>query len=396
MSKRTELQAVLVCPDRVLAQEFSSTIAELKSLNIVAELKEYPTPAALDQRLNQLRPDAALLDVGTDRGVALALLAHVVAAHPGLSVIGLHGTGDPEIILQCMRSGAAEFLHAPFRQAEAEQAILRLSRRKEADARQTPARGKLYVFVPAKGGSGATTSACNVANAISRVTQKKVLLADFDTNAGTVSFVFKLSHNYSLLDALQHSHQLDESLWGSLISSRAGLDILAAPERPHTPPIEPYRVHECLEYARSVYECVVVDLPSIAEKISIATLNEADQIFLVADPELPSLFLARKTLSLLEELGFNKEQVRVVVNRFHKREDLTLADMEKIFRFPVYATFPNDYSSVRRSLTEGKPILENCDLGTAYRRFAEALLGNAEKARKKTPILGLKAIFSEN
>jgi hypothetical protein len=51
---------------------------------------------------------------------------------------------------------------------------------------------------------------------------------------------------------------------------------------------------------------------------------------------------------------------------------------------------------VRRSLTEGKPIPENCDLGIAYRRFAEAVLGNAEKARKKTPILGLKAIFSEN
>ncbi|HYM13325.1 MAG TPA: AAA family ATPase [Bryobacterales bacterium] len=396
MSTRTELQAILVCPDRTLAQQFSSTIADLKTLNIVADIKEYPTPAALDQRVNLLRPDAALLDVGSDRSAALGLLAHLVAAHPGLSVIGLHGTGDPEVILLCMRSGAAEFLHAPFREAEAEQAIMRLARRKEADNRHAPARGRLLAFVPAKGGSGSTTIASNVAHMVHQVAGKSVLLADFDLAQGTVAFAFKLNHAYSLLDAIQHSHQLDESLWGSLVVNREGVEILPAPEKPYTAAIEPYRVHECLEYARSIYECVVVDLGSITEKVALATLNEADQIFLVANPELPTLFLTRKTLGLLQELGFQKEPVRVLVNRLRKREELSTADMEKIFRSPIYATFPEDYASVRRSLTEGKPVEENCDLGVAYRRFAEGLFGVSKGARKKAPLVGLKALFSEN
>src|SRR5262245_21735291 len=123
MSKRGELQAVMVCPDRALAQQVSLTTAELKSLHIVADLKEYPTPVALDQRLGQLRPDAALLDVGSDRSTALALLAHMAAAHPAVPVVGLHGSGDPETILLCLRSGAAEFLHAPFGAADTEQAV---------------------------------------------------------------------------------------------------------------------------------------------------------------------------------------------------------------------------------------------------------------------------------
>ena len=396
MPKQTELQAILVCPDRKLAEQFSATIADLKALHIVAEIKEYPASGALDQRLQQLRPDAALLDVGSDRSTAQALLTHLVASHPELPVIGLYSSGDPEMILQCMRSGAAEFLHAPFREAEAEQAVMRLARRKESAVRQAPARGRLICFVPAKGGSGATTIAANVAYTLSKVSQKKVLLADFDLAAGTVAFLFKLSHSYSLLDALQHSHQLDESLWGSLVANRDGLDILPAPEKPHTPAIEPYRVHECLEYARSIYDCVVADLASISEKVALATVNEADQIFLVTDPELPTLFLTRKTVALLEELGFNKEHVRVVVNRLHKREELDLRDMEKIFRFPVFATFPNDYSNVRRSLTDGKPVPENCDLGSAYRKFAEKLFGAARPLGKKASLVGLKALFSES
>jgi pilus assembly protein CpaE len=393
MLKPSELTALLVCPDRNLAQEFSKAIAELKALNIVADLKEYPTPAGLEQRLKTLRPDAALLDVGTDRDTALLLLSHLVGAH--LRVIGLHRAGDPETILQCLRAGASEFLHSPFRLAEAEQAIMRLVRRKESDVRNQPSRGRLLAFVPAKGGSGTTTLAATVAHLLARLSNQRVLLADFDLTQGTIHFLFKLTHNYSLLDGIKHSHQLDESLWGSLVATRRNLDILPAPEKPFTSPIEPYRVHECVEYARSVYEYLVLDLPSVSEKVAMATLNEADQILLVANPELPTLFLARKTLTLLEEMGFQREQIRVLVNRLNKREELTLSDMEKIFRFPIHATFPNDYQNVRRALTEGKPVEESSDLGNACRKFAEGLIGGAKDAKKKGSLVGLKSLFGE-
>ncbi len=394
MTKPPELTTLLVCPDRALSQEFSSAIAELKTLNILADLKEYPTPAGLEQRLKTLRPDTVVLDVATDRETALFLLSHLVASH--IPVIGLHTAGDPETILQCLRAGASEFLHAPFRLAEAEQAIMRLVRRKETDIRNQPSRGKLLAFLPAKGGSGTTTVAATVAHMLARLTEKRVLLADFDLTQGTINFLYKLSHHYSLLDGIKHSHQLDESLWSSLVATRKTLDILPAPEKPYTTPIEPYRVHECLEYARSIYEYLVIDLPAISEKVSMATLNEADQIFLVASPELPALFLARKTLALLEEMGFQKSQIRVLVNRLGKREELSLGDMEKIFRFPIHATFPSDSQVVRRALTDGKPVEEGSDLGAACRKFAESLIGGDKAARKKGSLVGLKALFGEH
>ena len=393
--KQPEVTALLVCPDRSLAQQFSSTIAELKALNILADLKEYPTSPVLDQRLKQLRPDAVLLDVATDREGAMFLLSQLTASSPSVPVVGLHRSNDPEAILQCLRSGVAEFLHAPFRKEDAEQAIGRLVRRKETEVRNQPSRGQLFTFVPSKGGCGATTMACNVAHRLNKITGKKTLLADLDLTAGTIAFLFKLNHNYSLLDGIKHSHQLDESLWASLVANRWGLDILPAPEKPHALPIEPYRVHECLEYARSVYDFVVVDLASITEKVSLAMLNEADQIYLVVNPELPVLFLARKTLALLEEMGFHKEQVKVLVNRMGRAQELSTSDMEKIFRFPVHTVFPNDYNSVRRALTEGRPVADNCDLGKAYKKFAEGLAGVGQGEKKKGSLIGLKALFSE-
>ncbi len=393
--KQPELTALMICPDRTLAQQFCSTIAELKALNVVADLKEYPATPVLDQRMKELRPDAILLDVATDRSGALLLLSQLAAAHPGAPVVGLHSSNDPDTILLCLRSGVAEFLHAPFRKEDAEEAIMRLVRRKESEHRHQPTRGQLITFVPSKGGCGATTMAGNVAYMLNKATGKKVLLADLDLTAGTVAFLFKLNHNYSLLDAIKHSHQLDESLWASLVANRWGLDILPAPERPYALPIEPYRVHECLEYARSVYDYVVVDLASITEKVSLAMLNEADQIYLAVNPELPVLFLARKTLALMEEMGFLKERVKVLLNRMNKHEELSTSDMEKIFRFPIHTVFPNDYASVRRSLTEGRPVADNCDLGRAFRKFAEGIAGIGRNDKKKMSLIGLKTLFSE-
>lgn len=394
MNKPPELTVLLLCPDRQLAQEFSTAIAELKTLNILADIKEYPTPVGLEQRLKAVRPDAVVLDVGTDRAAALSLLTSLVAVQ--IPVVGLHGAGDPETILQCLRAGASEFLHSPFRLAEAEQAIMRLVRRKQTDVRNQPSRGRLLAFVPAKGGSGTTTLAATVAHMLARLTEKRVLLADFDLTQGTINFLFKLTHNYSLLDGIKHSHQLDESLWGSLVATRGNLDILPAPEKPYTLPVEAYRVHECIEYARSAYEYLVIDLPAIYEKVSFATLNEADQIYLVANSELPTLFLARKTLALLEEMGFQKEQIRVLVNRLTKREELTLGDMEKIFRFPIHATFPSDYPNVRRALTEGKPVEDSSDLGAACRKFAAGIVGVGKDVKKKGSLVGLKSWLGDH
>ncbi len=395
MTTPAELTAMLVCPDRGLAQQFSAAVAELKALNIIAEVKEYVSPVVLDQRMKQLRPDAVLIDVGSDRQAALALVGHLAAAHPGAALIGLHGSNDPDSILLCMRNGVAEFLHAPFLLTDSEQAIMRLVRRKQTEVRNQPSRGRLIAFVPAKGGAGTTTLATNIAHRLSRASPRRVLVADFDLAEGTVAFLFKLNHAYSLLDAVKHSHQLDESLWGSLVAPRGNLDILPAPEKPYAPPIEAYRVHECLEYARSIYEHVVVDLSSISDKLAAATLTEADRLYLVTSPELPSLFLARKTLSLLEEMGFHKEQMQVLVNRVHKREELSPEDMEKIFRFPVLASFPSDAAAVRRALTEGKPVEDSSDLGGALRRFVERFEAPQREARKKAPSAGLRGLFSE-
>jgi len=59
-----------------------------------------------------------------------------------------------------------------------------------------------------------------------------------DLTGGTIGFYLKLTHNYSLLDALQHVEHLDAALWNSLVVNHGGVDILPAPALPYADPVD--------------------------------------------------------------------------------------------------------------------------------------------------------------
>jgi pilus assembly protein CpaE len=390
------LKAVLICPDAALAHQFLAIAESLPGLTLAQHLDAYPAPHEMVEKVRQTRSDAVVLDVGSDRSLALALIAAAVEIGPHISVVGLNRNNDPDAILQCLRSGGSEFFSNPFSKDDVSHAVDRMLRRKAVEVQSEPApQGRLIVFSPVKGGSGATTIACNVAHQIRKASKGRVLLVDFNLFAGIVSFILRASHPYTVMDALKHSGQLDAALWGSLVVESNGIDILLAPERPEPAVIDPYTVQEVLEYARSVYDYVVVDLGSVCEPVSMATLPVAHIIHLVCSTYLPSLFMMRRTIPLVEELGYGREQIRVLVNRMERRADLSTADMEKIFRASVHTTLPEDAQGVERALRDGIPLADNSDLGKAISKYVSTIVGSgAGAASLSSGVKALKELLS--
>src|SRR4029077_13700907 len=123
--------------------------------------------------------------------------------------------------------------------------------------------GHIVGFASSKPGSGASTIATQTAFSLQRLTGKRILLADFDLTGGTIGFYLKLSHNYSLVDALQHSEHMDLGLWNSLSVNYGGVDLLPPPAVPYAEAIDGARLRVLIEHARNLYDWVILDLPSI-------------------------------------------------------------------------------------------------------------------------------------
>jgi pilus assembly protein CpaE len=379
-----ELTAILIAQDRHLAEQFGRASAQAQAFQILADLKSYPAPQALEMKLRQWRPQVVLVEVSSDLDRAVELIEFVTGLGQDFLVVGLHSVNDPSAILRVLRAGATEFLHAPFDVTTQRDAAVRLSRLCQP-SHQAPAsteNGSVIVFASAKPGSGASTLATQTAFALYRATGKRVLLADFDLMGGTIGFYLKLEHSYSLVEALQHADHLDAALWNSLVVNSGGVDVLAAPLLPHVDPVENARLHVVLNYSRMMYDWIVVDLPLVFQRTSLITLSESDQAFLVSTSELPSLHLARRAVTMLETLGLPRERFRMLVNRVSKRDGIGTADMEKLFNCPVHTTIPNDYFSLHRVITLGQPLSGGGDLGKVIEGFAAKLAGQGEAAKR--------------
>ena len=382
-----ELTALLVAPDRDLAQQFCRTLPRARTFQVLADLKSYPSQQTLEMRLRQLKPDVVLLDLASGIDTALDLIRAAAAFRPPVHVVGLHPSNDSEAILRSLRAGASEFLFAPFEEQVQKEALARLWRLRQPAPTPASERGKIVLFSSAKPGSGASTLATQTAYALRRSTNGRVLLADFDLLGGTIGFFLKLDHPHSLLDLLHDTAHLTLARWTSLVATVGGVDVIPAPELPCAEMEELAGLHDVLEFARQHYDWVVLDLPSIFHRVSLLTLPEADQAFLVSTPELPSLHLTRKAVNLLGQLGFSKDRFHVVINRVTRRDGISGSDMEKIFNCPVQASFPNDYFSLHRVVTLGKALEGESELGKAIEALAGRLAGVVAGPRQKSGLV---------
>jgi pilus assembly protein CpaE len=378
------LTALLIAPNRDLAQQFTGTLGETRSFQILADLKSYPARNTLDIRLRQFKPDVVLIDVATDLEAAGDLIRFIGGCRPPIQVVGLHTANDSTAIVRVLRMGASEFLHAPFDAAVQREAIARIRRLRQPEPAAEPEQGRVIVFTSAKPGSGSSTLATHTAHAIRKATGKRVLVADLDLEGGTIAFHLKLQPTYSVVDALEQADRLDAGLWSALTVNSTGVDVLAAPDQPYSDGVDSTRLHEVLEYARLLYDWVIIDAPSIFHRVSLLSVSESDQTYLVSTSDLASLHLARRAVNLLTQLGFGKDRYQVVVNRLSKRDGIGGSDIEKIFNCQVHASIPNDYFSLHRVISLGQPLSPDCELGKAIAALATRVSGSGQ-ADKRTP-----------
>lgn len=391
-----EIAALLIAPDRALAQQFLATLPQTRTFQILADLKSYPPQQTLEIRIKQLKPNIVLLDLSSDLNAAVEVIRFIAAMTPPVHVVGLSTKNDSTAILQSLRAGASEFLYAPFELATQREAITRLRRLVQPEPQAETEAGHVVAMSSAKPGSGASTLATQAAFSLQRITGKRILLADFDLTGGTIGFYLKLSHNYSLVDALQHSEHMDVALWNSLTVNYGGVDILPAPATPYAEPLDGARLRVLIEHARNLYDWVILDLPAIFNRTSLMAISECERAYLISTSELPSLHLTRKALTLVDQLGFPKDRFQVLVNRVDKRDDIGVADMEKLFGCPIHAKLPNDYFSLHRVVTLGQPLGADGELGRSIEQVAARLCGSLAPPKKAAqPAREMKPAYSQ-
>lgn len=387
-------QVLLICPDRGMATELTELLSRDGQAAQVIDSKVYPAPKALAELAAGTPLDLCFLDICSDQEQAFQVLSQLVELPSRLPAVALLCDDNPDRILRCLRKGAAGFLLRPFTAEQLRPALRRIADL-HARGRRSPERtGKVYCLIPAKGSSGATTIASNLACQMKLLGAKKVLLADMDPLTSTLSFLLKLQPQYSFVDALAHSGHLDRDLWKALVSSHRGVDVLASPDSALDGAVESQDVSAILEYCRSIYDVVLLDSggPYGAWNVRLARLS--DEVFVVLTAELPAVYAAQRALAYLERNGLNRSGVRILVNRYAREAGLNEKEIETALGVEVFHLLPNDREAAESALMEGRPVSPGSQFGKSLAELAAHLGGRKAPLKKGPQPGGLLSLFS--
>jgi pilus assembly protein CpaE len=245
--------------------------------------------------------------------------------------------------------------------------------------------------MPAKGACGATTLACNLAFQFRRQGAKRVLLADLDPLAGTVSFLLKLKSSFSYMDVLLRGSELDPDLWRSTVTTTNGIDVLLSPDMAGGAP--PLDASPILDFARHQYDMVIVDTGSVYGPWNLSQARLATELLLVTTNELPALQAAQRALTYLDNNKIGKWKTRLVVNRYQQDVGLSREVIGTALHTEVFDTLPSDYDAIQKSLMEGKAAAATTAFGKGVVQLATKLGGTRDKPAKSASSGGISGLL---
>ena len=384
-------RVLLICPDTRMSAELAVALASELPAARLAMVDHYPRRAEAARLVDKI--EFCLLDVASEVTAATGLLAWLGAVAPGVPVISLLRSNDPDLILKCLRGGADDFLIEPFTSEQLRAVLKKLARVRTGPAAPPENGGKVICIMPGKGACGATTIACNLAFALRRLSGGRVLLADLDGLTGTVAFVLKLKSAYSFVDAVTHSGLLDKDAWRVLVTPCRGVDVVLSPESPVDCYSEPLGPAALVGSSRQGYDFVVIDSGGAHGDWNLALARLADDLLLVTTNELPALHATQRALAHLEASGVSRTKPRLVLNRYLARIGLPEDGVNQALGAKVFASLPSDYDGLQRARMEGQPAAPSTAFGHAVTSLARTLTGSGKEARKVSAFSRLRGLF---
>jgi Flp pilus assembly CpaE family ATPase len=367
---------------------------------VPAPLHAVPTLAAAAQSL-AADPSETLLVVGAgaELNSVLSLTAQLRSERPAAGVILLRDDVDITTLTHAMRAGVREVLPSNAR----EELVDACRRSRELSAQTSypiagepigsRAAGQVVTVFSAKGGSGKTTLATNLAVVLNGGGARRVCLVDLDLAFGDVAISLHLEPRRTVVDVMNGGRQVDEAAVTSVVTPyRPSLDCVLAPVQPgDAEKIPAPLVGQLLHLLAEQYEYVVIDTPSQLSEHVLAAFDGSHHHVLIAAPEVPALKNLRLTLDMLDLLSYNRDSRTVVLNRSDSRVGLTEADVERAVRSPIAGYIPSS-RDVPASINRGVPLTVDQPahrVSVAIQRFAEQHLTGSEVSgsmRRRTPM----------
>jgi pilus assembly protein CpaE len=330
-----------------------------------------PTDSILRQ-IQDLRAEVVIVDIPSANPWPAIKAIELIQANTLQLAIFANGAMQPATIVASMRAGAGEYLDNGAGSDALLEALTRFSSNRTR-TRGGAGKARIFTFLSAKGGAGATTAAVNTAVALQQA-HGSVVLVDF-APIGNAQLHLNLRPSFGVSDALENLHRLDASLLEGLMTPcKDGLHLLAGPQQPYHAIPTPAELARLFDLLVNHYRYVVVDASSRLDATTRLLSDLSNAVLMVAQTDVVSLWSAGRIHAFLEE-GAGRNRLRILINRYKKIPGFTDEDVELSTRCKVLWKIPNAFQAISPAIDHGTPVVlqEGQEVSRSFRALAAAL-----------------------
>ncbi len=346
--------------------------------------------AAIEAYQNSPTPNVIILESengGEDILGGLDQLAPVCDAATRVIIVGR--MNDIALYRELVRRGVSDYLIAPVGALQVVRAVCGLF--SAPDAKPV---GRVIAVVGAKGGVGASTLAHNIAFSIARDLTLDAVVTDLDLAFGTAGLDFNQDPPQGIAEAVFSPDRVDNAFVDRLLSKCTDhLSLLAAPATlDHVYDFGADAFESIFDSLRATVPCVILDVPHQWTGWTKQTLVGADDILIVAAPDLANLRNTKNLYDFLKASRPNDHRPLYCLNQIGvpKRPEIKAVDFAKALDDEPIATIAFEPQLFGAAANNGQMIAEisaNHRTAEVVRQLAQKLTGRVEPKKKSSSLL---------
>ena len=323
------------------------------------------------------RPDLVLYELGDDTERDFQVLQSLMNSDALGEVFLTSDRTDSQLLLKAMRMGVKEFLLQPLNEQDVRQALAGFKvRSQQASGHTVPGKlGRIISIMGSKGGVGTTTVAVNLAVSLAETKAKQsVALVDLNAVVGEIPLFLAVRPSYHWGEIMQNIGRLDSAfLMNIMVRHGSGLYVLPSPSKLNGYPVAtPDTMQRVLNVLRDMFDVVVIDGGQSMDNAYLKVIEMSDALLIISILSLPCLHNTHNLLRSLKGLSILPEdRMRVVINRYLKKSDVSIPEAEESIKQEIFWSIPNDYKATMSAINQGKPLSQVVSKAPVTRSISE-------------------------
>lgn len=373
-----KIDTVIIDSEETSRELIANYLETVDDVNIIQQFKDI---LAAQDYIIENRPPLVIVDITKKTNISLDVISKLTTLVKNIKIIVLSYETESDIVIKALRAGAREFLVKPLIEKDFIAAVQKMKDLILGNINDTT-KCKVITTFSNKGGIGKTSIAVNLAMEIANITKEKVALVDLNMQMGDITTFLNLDPSFDTSYVINNLDRIDETFLLTTLEqyNKTSLYVLAdPPDIEQAEIITSEDITTLINILRNVFSYIVIDTTSSFDAKTITALDNSDLILLISIINLPSIRNCQRCFDLFKKLGYSKDKIKLIINRYMEADDIKIEDVEEVLDHKVFFKIPNNYYTIINSINKGIPICDaspNSNICKSFKQLGALLSDN--------------------